>query len=1134
MSISSIDAGHGVEYLTSAVATDAHDYYTGGGEAPGRWTGGGLARLGLAGEVQAGDVHLLFGVGADPRTGDLLGQPYRVFRTVAERVEARVAAEGAEGDPSRVALIELEEAQKGSRSAVAGYDLTFSPVKSVSALWAIAPDDVRTAIEAAHEAAIDAAFGYLERHALHARTGKDGIGQVDAEGFLVARYRHRTSRNGDPQIHSHCAVANRVWCESDGRWRALDGRGLYRNRAAAGAIYDVALEEQLTARLGLRWDGSHDDRTRRVVGLPAELLRRWSSRRAEIELFYDDARQDNPGSDTREQKRRRMEHAALATRRDKTADGHIGLRERWLAEAAEAGVDWAGLDVLSDGQDAAERQGVAAPARAEVADVAVRSLEGQRAEWGRGYLVAEVVHAAADRGLVLTADDVEELVDGIIASPRVLTLGAVDVGDEGPARRRDGLSIYRHHNSIAYTTADVYAAESMLVDAVERPTSRGTAVDSWRIERHLAASELGVDQAAAVRQILSGDLVSVVVGPAGTGKTRCQRAVVDIAQADGRQVIGLTTSQTAAQVLTDEAGCRAENISMWRRHGGRTQEWRFGRGDVVVVDEAAMMGTLDLAWIVAEARSAGATVALVGDDHQLQAPSAGGIMRRLARTDSAVWLGTVRRFRQPWEADASLRLRDGDIDVAAVYDDAGRLHGGSTTQMRRQIVDDHVADRTAGKRSLVIVDTNDEAAILSGAIRAHRVATGDVATAREVELRDGNRCGVGDEIATRHNDRTLRTEQGRFVANRDTWRVEQVLPDGSLVAGSLSRRGRVTLPAAYVRNHTELAYATTGHGAQGRTVDVGRTLVTARSALAGLYVAMTRGADANHAYVTLDDPNSETHGPQPETYSALTGFAAAIGRDDRQLSAIDRLAIELDAIDSPQRLEALREDAVRQGLDAVPDESRGAVFAAVTVPAAQVDLDERAPAAAGWVRFIRTVDERIRARTDEAGLSAAAEAWAQPLADAGDTQLLASVAYYRQLYRVPEEADMAGTEPLDRRSVQHRRWTALQQRLQQADLNRNGRPDRDEARDVNEDGIADNEQIALARDDRDARDEAQVDEAAERADDEPSGSPAHGRFLALQRRAADRGQAPPVRRPERPEREHDRYDHHRDERDLER
>jgi len=162
MSIGRVSAGNGYEYLTGAVRNDAHDYYVGAGEAPGRWTGSGCERLGLAGAVGEAEMANLFGAAAHPTTGEILSAPYRHYRTVEERITTRIEALGPDPTDDHVAAVRAEQYRIGDRAPVAGYDCTFSPVKSVSAVWALAPAAERREIEDAHDAAVDAAFGWLD------------------------------------------------------------------------------------------------------------------------------------------------------------------------------------------------------------------------------------------------------------------------------------------------------------------------------------------------------------------------------------------------------------------------------------------------------------------------------------------------------------------------------------------------------------------------------------------------------------------------------------------------------------------------------------------------------------------------------------------------------------------------------------------------------------------------------------------------------------------------------------------------------------------------------------------------------------------------------------------------------------
>ena len=321
-------------------------YYAEKGETPGVWIGSGLAGLeglNVGDEVTAEQMQLLFGSGHHPLAAQRqdrlegpgltekdyqavarLGSPYRVhagdisaFRLeVAQRMEDLAAAHGHPRDyplsvdeRARVrtqVAVEFFTAEHGrppadarevaatiarhSRqrtTAVAGYDLTFSPVKSVSTLWAVAPVNVAAQIELAHHEAVGDALAFLEKHALYSREGARGVRQVDVTGLVATAFTHRDSRAGDPDLHTHVAVANKVQTTS-GKWLAIDGRVLFKAHVTASETYNTALEKHLKARLGLVFaERAGTDAGKRpireVVGVDPRLNQRWSTRRVSIQ-----------------------------------------------------------------------------------------------------------------------------------------------------------------------------------------------------------------------------------------------------------------------------------------------------------------------------------------------------------------------------------------------------------------------------------------------------------------------------------------------------------------------------------------------------------------------------------------------------------------------------------------------------------------------------------------------------------------------------------------------------------------------------------------------------------------------------------------------------------------------------------
>ena len=210
-------ASRSPSYYTSVVASGQEDYYAGRGEAPGEWIGQGAAELGLSGEVDADDLGALM-------AGRAPGSEAQLRRPFGER-------------------------------AVVGFDLTFSAPKSVSVLYGIGERGVPDAVRRAHDGAVAGALSYLEREACLARRGKGGACQVAGEGFVAGAFRHRTSRAGDPQLHTHAVVCN-LTRGPEGRYSALDGRALYRQAKTAGYLYQAELRARLSGALGVEWGRS--------------------------------------------------------------------------------------------------------------------------------------------------------------------------------------------------------------------------------------------------------------------------------------------------------------------------------------------------------------------------------------------------------------------------------------------------------------------------------------------------------------------------------------------------------------------------------------------------------------------------------------------------------------------------------------------------------------------------------------------------------------------------------------------------------------------------------------------------------------------------------------------------------------
>ncbi len=850
-----------VSYYTDEVAAGLEDYYAGRGEAVGHWIGHGSSAAGLSGEVCPDQLARLFQA-VHPDTGEALGAAYNV-RAGADRVT--------------------------------GWDLTFSAPKSLSVLWALGGGEVGMAAKEAHDAAVAAGLEYLEEHAAFSRQGKAGIRQVDTEGLLGAAFVHRTSRAGDPQLHTHVLVSGRVRC-SDGIWRALDSRALHRELKPAGLVYHAALRAESESRLGVVWGAVDRNGQADIVGVPDELVEHYSKRRRAVEaqakLRIAESEDILGRGLTSQERRRSYERAGLETRdaKDHAEVSDEGLHDRWHADAEAAGFapeTWMA--------EVVERKGSAVEVDVDVLVAqCLGELGRSTSTWGRRHVVQQVARRAP--GGLEDAEAarrwVEDVADRVLADAKVVRLVAPGQDVPEDLRRRDGRSVYEAHGAPRFSTLATLAREQHVLDLAVggREAGRGVA-DELATEVAVTTHGLEADQAQALRRLTGGgEAIACLVGPAGAGKSRAMGAAADAWAGSGIPVRGLAVSAAAAGVLQAESGIASETVAKFLyehdRPGGPDPLWQLKAGEVVVVDEAAMVASADLARVVALAEGARAKVVLVGDHRQLGAVEAGGLFRLLAAETEAAELSGVRRFHAEWERDASLRLRDGDRAVVEEYFQHGRVVGGE-----RQVMLDEAFERwqwSRGRGDSVVVCAADHASVdeLATRARAARVAAGEV----EAEgVAAGNHVvGVGDEIVTTRNDRRLVTSRGGWVRNGDRWQVLARHGDDSLLVEDMAGRGRVVLPGDYVHDEVALAYAVTIHKAQGLTVDSSILLVDERTTAEGLYVGMTRGRSHNMALAICDDDSSEHARPGPAR-SETEVVLAAMGRSSAEVAALEAL-----------------------------------------------------------------------------------------------------------------------------------------------------------------------------------------------------------------------------------------------------
>lgn len=933
-----MSAGDGYKYLLRTVAAGDGDrdlstpltrYYGADGTPPGRWMGDGVAALGggrlLVGEeVSEAQLQLLIGMGRDPITGEPLGRAYPQYKPRADRIAERVAALApdlsAAARGREVAAIEAEESARGTRRAVAGYDYTFSIPKSASVLWGVADAGTQSLIVDAHHAAVAEVVAFMEREVAATRAGAtpgDGaVAQVDVRGLIATAYDHYDSRAGDPHLHTHVVISNKVQTVLDNKWRSLDSRPMHAATVALSELHEAVFADHLTRTLGVEWEARERGRDRNpawsIASVPQALVDAFSSRSRHIDeekdrliAAYVEKHGRQPSS-ARIIKLRAQ--ATLATRPEKEIHSLADLTDRWRQRAGaileEGATSWARTVVANDAPMLLRTDDMPVDVIANLGSSVVATVGEKRSTWRRWNLTAEAARQTMGYRFASTRD--REAVIGMVvdaAESASFRLTPPELASS-PAvfRRADESSVFRPKHSTVFSSGELLDAEDRLLQ-LSRTTS-GPTIPLATIERVSRKPDgerrmLGVDQASALAAIaVSGRVVDVLVGPAGAGKTTAMSALRRAWEKEHGpgSVVGLAPSSGAAEVLGEDLGIVTENTAKWWQTHLQTGE-TFTANQLVIIDEASLAGTLSLDRIVGLAADTGAKVLLVGDYAQLQAVDAGGAFGLLAHDrDDVAELVDVHRFTHDWEKRASLDLRHGRAEVLDTYAERGRIVEGDTEAMIEAAYAAWRTDQLVGRATVLVSDSNESVTALNTRARTALILDGVVRGPREVDLHDGTQAANGDVVITRKNDRRLRAA-GSWVRNGDRWHVLDVRTDGSMLIRreGRSRGANLLLPADYVAEHVDLGYAVTSFRAQGLTTDTAHVLVDASLTRESLYVAMTRGRDANIAYVAVDKPDDSHVGPHPGDHgeataqSVLSGVLQHVGAE---LSAHETLAAE--------------------------------------------------------------------------------------------------------------------------------------------------------------------------------------------------------------------------------------------------
>ncbi|MEK6250486.1 MAG: MobF family relaxase [Actinomycetota bacterium] len=882
LTIGKLGAGQERYYLEQ-VADGAEDYYSGEGEAPGQWTGDAARELGISGDVGADQLRAMLS-GRDPGTDEPL-----------------IASLGS----------------NRSQGPVPGFDLTFSAPKSVSLTWALASPEIQTAVLDAHQRSIDAALGFLQREACWARRGHGGATFVAGNGYLAAAFRHRSSRAGDPQLHTHVLIANATK-GPDGRFSRLHHPSIYAQAKTAGFLYEAQLRQELTRSLGVSWQPVRNG-IAEIEGFKDEQLREFSTRRAEILAAAG-------GPDA---SRAARQAATLATRRAKDYEvSPQTLHQRWVERGAKLGLDRERIEGSILHRNLDQPAGTRAVLSADQLDRAVTARVSHFDRRDAIQAVAQSMPSGAPAAYV------ERTADAYLATEHVVRIG------ESPKGER-------------YTTLRIWELEqrALATAHVMRDAERAVAGEPVA-ERVIAARPtLKADQREMVKRLLSdGEGLSIVIGEAGTGKSYATGAAAEgWAQAD-IPLRAAAPTWRAANVLSAE-GVRAQSIAGLLAELDDSQAQgltTLPRNSVLLIDEAAMVDSATLARLIDHTDRAGAKLVLVGDPKQLPELEAGGLFGALADRGDPIYLREVIRHHHELDRDAARRIREGrGAEAFELYRAENRVVVAPDSDARREaLVSDWWASFSTGADALMITQRNSEVERLNAMARELLHEHGSLGQA-EIEV-GGQGFAAGDQVVTRVN------APADGVGNRMRWEVAEVDAERhSVTLDCLDQERRVTLERDYLEQVNpssgapalEHGYAANLYIAQGSTVDTAFVCADASMSQADYYVAMSRAREEAYLYATPEVPlGREEYAPrEPSQREPLDHVREAVARDEAQIAATDeQLRAPLRELGTPELVERREELALQLRL-ADPGESRANVLLeqAVEMERALAEVVER-------------------------------------------------------------------------------------------------------------------------------------------------------------------------------------------------
>ena len=833
LSIGKLTGGAGA-YYTSMVADSAEEYYTGDREVPGVWVGRGSEHLGLSDTVQP-DAF------ASVLSHQFPGTNVRI--TVAR-----------------------------SAPTVVGFDATFCAPKSVSVLYSLGTTVVRDAIRDAHDTAVTAALAVFEDEASRGRRGRGGAQVVEGDGFVGAAFRHRTSRAGDPHLHTHVVIANLVH-GPDGRWTALDARPLYHWAKTVGYLYEAELRHQLTATLGVEW------RTVRrgiadLAVVPMQVIDEFSTRRHEIEAYLEATGFDSA---------RAAQVATYATRRmkDHTATPET-LLDGWRRRATDLGFDAVEVRPALSAPSSSPALGHRLDHDDVDRDVLFAELAGphgltaNRATFGRRDVLMGICERLPNGAPI---GKIVEMAEQFIDSDHCLHLTGENLSF---IHTRAGTSVSARTDETRFSTPDMIQTERRLVAAAIRQVDGPLGCVPIEIIEHALRSRpsMSDEQMLMVWKICgAGRPVDVIEGVAGAGKTFALAAAHQAWNQAGMRVVGCSLAAKAARQLQTDAQIPSQTIDRLLIDLDQPEHRGLAPNTVIVVDEAAMVGTRKLLRLFEHAADADAKVVLVGDPCQLPEIEAGGGFIELRDRLDAAHLVQNRRQNRPWERVALAQLRAGHTDNAIdTYQEHGRVITTPNGADARHLMVDDWAEARTSQAAVMLASRRVDVDTLNRIARTRLQRDGVIGND---QITIGGRGFVeGDLVLATRNDRHLNVLNGTRAV------IEHIGTTTHTMRCRTEDHQALTIPFAYVENgHLDHAYAMTVHKAQGSTFDCCLVLAGDQLTKETIYTAMSRGRVDNTLYVVSDHPSDHDAHTSKYEQPALDTIRNSIRRTDAQTMA---------------------------------------------------------------------------------------------------------------------------------------------------------------------------------------------------------------------------------------------------------